>query len=106
MILGKAYLVSQVYNDKLEGFLTQIVMRAVIIGIGAWCGTILCSPTLLGINRGLMQGSSAMPTLISGAQDGTDVSLGGNSMGSMVSGANFRRRREKKRGGPGAILFF
>ena len=28
-----------------------IVTRAVIIGLGAWTGTLLCSPTVLGTNR-------------------------------------------------------
>jgi hypothetical protein len=110
VLLPGAYLVTSVYTDKIEGFLTQIILRAVIIGIGAWTGTILCSPTLLGINRGLMQHSSGMPTLISGnSQERTDGSV--MSGGSMASGANFRRRKGRagagaRNPGTGAILFF
>ena len=31
--------------------LSQIVSRAVIIGLGGWTGTLICSPTVLGTNR-------------------------------------------------------
>jgi uncharacterized membrane protein YjjB (DUF3815 family) len=109
VLLPGAYLVTSVYTDKIEGFLTQIILRAVIIGIGAWTGTILCSPTLLGINRGLMQHSSGMPALISGNHtERSDGSV--MSAGSMASGANFRRRKGRGAGARtpsnGAILFF
>ena len=31
--------------------LGTIITRAIIIGLGAWTGTLLCSPTVLGTNR-------------------------------------------------------
>jgi len=78
---------------------------ATVIGIGAWTGTILCTPTLLGINKGLMNHGNAMPTLISGATDATDQSVGSGD--SRQSGVNFRRRRNRANGrATGAILFF
>jgi len=115
VLLPGAYLVTSVTTDKIEGFLTQIILRAIIIGIGAWTGTILCSPTLLGVNRGLVQHSSGMPTLITGnnqdVSDRTVMSGGSNSGngasgGSSGNGADFRRRKGRKNNGTGAILFF
>jgi uncharacterized membrane protein YjjB (DUF3815 family) len=34
--------------------LYNIIVNSVVIGLGAWSGTMLCSPTILGTNRGLM----------------------------------------------------
>jgi hypothetical protein len=48
------YLVTAIYNDQVDGsFFTAIVERAVCVGIGAWTGSIMCSPTLLGTTLGL-----------------------------------------------------
>lgn len=105
VLLPGAYLITSVYSDNIEGFLTQIILRAIIIGIGAWTGTILCSPTLLGINRGLMQHSSGMPALISGNSQEASVM----SVGSIGSGTNFKRRKGRagvRNNGTGPILFF
>jgi len=105
VLLPGAYLITSVYSDNIEGFLTQIILRAIIIGIGAWTGTILCSPTLLGINRGLMQHSSGMPALISGNSQEASVMSGG----SIGSGTNFKRRKGRagvRNNGTGPILFF
>jgi uncharacterized membrane protein YjjP (DUF1212 family) len=58
VLLPGAYLVNALYTSETEDFFTDIIFRAVIIGIGAWTGTMLCSPTLLGTTRGLLaQGS-------------------------------------------------
>ena len=64
-LLPGAYLVSSVYSGSLDSdFFTDIIKTAVIIGIGGWTGTILCSPTLLGTTRGLMwQRHQASPGL-------------------------------------------
>jgi hypothetical protein len=35
-------------------FFTDIIQNSVIIGVGAWTGAILCSPTLLGTTKGLL----------------------------------------------------
>jgi len=59
VLLPGAYLVKSLYSDSINGaFFTDIVQKAVIIGIGAWTGSILCSPTLLGTTRGLMSQQS------------------------------------------------
>ena len=104
VLLPGAYLVSTVYSERIEGFLTSIIVRAVIIGIGAWTGTILCSPTLLGINKGLIKHDAAMPSLVEGAS--FDMSV--NSRSSMGSQTSFRRRRDKRvrKQGNGSLLFF
>jgi len=109
VLLPGAYMITSVYSDNIEGFLAQVILRAIIIGIGAWTGTILCSPTLLGINRGLMQHSSGissgMPALISGNTQEASITSGA----SIGSGASFRRRKGRagvRNNGTGPILFF
>lgn len=56
VLLPGAYLVTGLYKSEIDGtFFIEIVERAVGIGIGAWTGSILCSPTLLGTTKGLAQ---------------------------------------------------
>lgn len=103
VLLPGAYLVTQVYSDHIDGFLWQIILRAIIIGIGAWTGTILCSPTLLGINKGLMEHSKAAPTLVENGSISDNMS----STSSIASGQNFRRRdKGVRKNGTGRLLFF
>jgi uncharacterized membrane protein YjjP (DUF1212 family) len=63
VLVPGAYLVTSMYpTSNSDGgssssgsfFFMDIITRAIIIGIGGWTGTILCSPTLLGTTRGLM----------------------------------------------------
>ena len=54
VLLPGAYLVNALYSSETDGFFSNIILRAVIIGIGAWTGTMLCSPTVLGTTRGLL----------------------------------------------------
>jgi uncharacterized membrane protein YjjP (DUF1212 family) len=54
VLMPGTYLVTAIYNDQVDGsFFTAIVERAVCVGIGAWTGSIMCSPTLLGTTLGL-----------------------------------------------------
>jgi uncharacterized membrane protein YjjP (DUF1212 family) len=54
VVLPGAYLVSSLYStDLTNDFFAAITVRSVVIGIGAWTGSILCSPTVLGTTRGL-----------------------------------------------------
>lgn len=46
-----AHLVDTVFKDRMDGFSSAIMLRACIIGIGAWTGTVPCSPTLLGRSK-------------------------------------------------------
>ena len=55
VLLPGAYLVDALYSSGSDGGLfIEILLSAVIIGIGAWTGTMLCSPTLLGTTHGLL----------------------------------------------------
>lgn len=56
VLLPGAYLVNSIfYATALDNvFFFEIVQKSVIIGIGAWTGSVLCSPTLLGTTSGLM----------------------------------------------------
>ena len=59
VLLPGAYLVRSLFSPNLDGaFFTDIVSRAIVIGLGAWSGTILCSPTLIGTTRGLLSQQS------------------------------------------------
>jgi uncharacterized membrane protein YjjB (DUF3815 family) len=54
VLLPGAYLVTTLYTSETDGFYMDLILNAVLIGIGAWTGTMLCSPTLLGTTRGLL----------------------------------------------------
>lgn len=41
-----------------SSFFLDIIQKAVVIGIGAWTGSLLCSPTLLGTTSGLLNQQS------------------------------------------------
>jgi uncharacterized membrane protein YjjB (DUF3815 family) len=60
VLLPGSYLARGLFNTAsnkvLDGTLiTSIVVIAVTIGIGGWTGTLLCSPTILGTNNGLLR---------------------------------------------------
>ena len=107
VLLPGAYLVTTVFNDRIDGFLSGIIVRAAIIGIGAWTGTILCSPTLLGVNKGiLVNHSSGMLSLVEGSSSSFASSSSPISMNN-INGSNFRRRRDRKhQGNNGSLLLF
>jgi uncharacterized membrane protein YjjB (DUF3815 family) len=103
VLLPGAYLVTEVYSDNIATFLTSIILRAVIIGLGAWTGTILCSPTLLGTNLGLMLRRT------NGGDNESLADSGHGSMGSlsMASSSSWRARdKQVRKNGTGALLFF
>jgi len=55
VLLPGAYLVTSLFSSTLDGrFFNDIIQRAIIIGLGAWSGTILCTPTVLGTTSGLL----------------------------------------------------
>ena len=101
VLLPGAYLVTEVYKDQIEGFLSTIILRAVIIGLGAWTGTILCSPTLLGTNRGLLSHQHQQAGDLSRVQSNGSF----NSTSSISSGWR-RRDKSVRKNGAGALLFF
>jgi uncharacterized membrane protein YjjP (DUF1212 family) len=47
------YMVTKMFTSGATGFVEQVVAESVSIGLGAWTGTILCSPTILGKSSGL-----------------------------------------------------
>jgi hypothetical protein len=82
VLLPGAYLVDQVFANKMSGFLESIILRSIIIGLGCWTGTLLCSPTLFGTNRANLQQSG------------------------YVSTGSSRHTHRRKTAGQGAMLFF
>jgi uncharacterized membrane protein YjjB (DUF3815 family) len=80
VLVPGAYLVATLYGSEADGFYTDIILNAILIGIGAWTGTMICSPTLLGTTNGL---------LVQASEDG---------------GSTRGQGRERKE--PSALLFF
>lgn len=55
VLLPGAYLVASLFSVSVDSnFFIEVIHKAVIIGLGAWTGTIICSPTLLGSTLGLL----------------------------------------------------
>jgi uncharacterized membrane protein YjjB (DUF3815 family) len=48
-----AYMVRGMFAATASSFLEKVVIESATIGLGAWTGTILCSPTILGKSSGL-----------------------------------------------------
>lgn len=54
VLLPGAYLVKALFTSENEEFVGPMIINAMVIGLGAWTGTLLCSPTLLGTTRGML----------------------------------------------------
>ena len=48
VLVPGAYLVDALFSDLTFNFLGPVIVNAAIIGTGAWTGTIVCSPTIVG----------------------------------------------------------
>lgn len=104
VLLPGAYMVSTVYGNTVGNFISTVILRSIIIGIGAWTGTILCSPTLLGTNRGFVQPQPGQGQGSAMLNTSSSASINSGSTG----GSNLRWRRRDKglRKQGGALLFF
>ena len=81
MLLPGAYLVTSLYKgDFSETFFSNILFPAVVIGIGGWTGTILCSPTLLGTTRGLLWQTATATTRFRRSSDSGGLDGAGSRM--------------------------
>jgi uncharacterized membrane protein YjjB (DUF3815 family) len=49
------YLVHHSFSSSHEYFFASILQSSLILGLGAWTGTLLCSPTFIGTNLGLLK---------------------------------------------------
>ena len=100
-LVPDVYMFTTVYSDEINGFLMGLTLQAIIIGIGAWTGTILCSPTVLGTNRGLMNHGS-------GVGLSSDFSVASPSHDHHHHHQHHWKRRDKavRKKGTGALLFF
>mmetsp|Transcript_36110 Transcript_36110/g.44183 ORF Transcript_36110/g.44183 Transcript_36110/m.44183 type:complete len:128 (+) Transcript_36110:3-386(+) len=59
VLVPGAYLIKSLFGAQNTGWIETMAMNCVVIGLGAWTGTLLCSPTILGTTSGLLQKSSA-----------------------------------------------
>lgn len=60
VLLPGSYLMNEVYHTGNEesatnGFLQKIILRSILIGIGAWTGSLLCSPIVLGSTNTMLK---------------------------------------------------
>lgn len=97
VLVPGAYMVSQLFTSGSLNFLGYIVIRSAIIGLGAWAGTILCSPTVLGANNGLVHMLKKYQS-----KSSHHTSHIGNSL--MAEPAE--RNRRVRQNGTGAMLYF
>ena len=51
------------YEDG--SFFITLILKAVIIGVGSWCGTLLCAPTHLGTNTGILSSQTKQDSEVS-----------------------------------------
>ena len=77
VLLPGAYLVKGLFaaaekNVIDAALLSNIVVTAVTIGLGGWTGTILCSPTILGTNRGILKNVAAKRSIRRRPLDGAE----------------------------------
>lgn len=62
VLLPGAYLVKSIGTASVdESFFVDIIQKAVVIGMGSWAGTILCSPTVLGTTAGILHQQISSP---------------------------------------------
>jgi len=117
VLLPGAYLVDEVFKNRVEGFLSAIILRASIIGVGAWAGTVLCSPTLLGRSKSSpvfapSLGAPALTGPLGLERTDSDVSFAASEATSVAGnrtgedGRWTRRRRGGGRRNAQSMLFF
>lgn len=95
VLLPGSYLARGLFNTAsnkvLDGtLLTSIVVIAVTIGLGGWTGTMLCSPTILGTNNGLLKNFMKVRMM-----DKRSLSM-----------IRYQEERKKEDNGGKAMLFF
>jgi uncharacterized membrane protein YjjP (DUF1212 family) len=102
-----AYLVQLMYNDTIDTtFFTHILTIAISIAVGAWTGSLLCSPTLLGTTRGLMnQQSNAQHLQDSQPTDDTNQSTS-TTTGSTSNSLRHRNRPRNNVKAQHTMLYF
>ena len=70
-----AYAVRSLLSTKTldSSFFSEIVQRSVIIGLGAWSGSILCSPTVIGTTPGLISQQKSQDTAMNDEEKGSSM---------------------------------
>ena len=102
VVLPGAYLVKSLFapNFTLD-FLAEVFFKASVIGVGAWTGSILCSPTLLGTNVGMLKLNMKYLRRFRRAKSNPGLHVHGEETEPVR-----RDRPERPQNGTGTILFF
>jgi uncharacterized membrane protein YjjP (DUF1212 family) len=59
VLVPGAYLVSALFSNLTFDFIGPVIVNAAIIGTGAWSGTIVCSPTIVGTTAARLRKGTA-----------------------------------------------
>lgn len=106
VLVPGAYLVNSFQSTEVNiQFFLEIVERALVLGMGSWAGTVLCSPSVLGSTVGIIQEQANQLRRVSSGLGG------GNEMESSFSERRHDSPRRRREGGMGAastepITFF
>ena len=65
VLVPGAYLVNALFSDLTFDFIGPVIVNAAIIGTGAWSGTIVCSPTIVGTTAARLRKGTAVSRIFS-----------------------------------------
>ena len=76
VLVPGAYLVNALFSDLTFNFIGPVIVNAAIIGTGAWTGTIVCSPTIVGTTAARLRKGAVVSRVFS--RHDQDDNHGGN----------------------------
>ena len=104
VLLPGSYLIDSVFSGDSSDFINGIILPAVVIGIGAWTGTLLVSPTLLGATKNLLNQQESQRGLSDASPTGGNLRV--SQLRASTLGGYHEREHIVRKHGTGAMLFF
>jgi uncharacterized membrane protein YjjP (DUF1212 family) len=83
VLVPGAYLVNALFSDLTFNFIGPVIVNAAIIGTGAWSGTIVCSPTIVGTTAARLRKGAVVSRVFS-RHDQHDNHSGNHYTGPML----------------------
>lgn len=83
VLVPGAYLVNALFSDLTFNFIGPVIVNAAIIGTGAWSGTIVCSPTIVGTTAARLRKGAVVSRVFS-RHDQHDSHSGNHYTGPML----------------------
>jgi uncharacterized membrane protein YjjP (DUF1212 family) len=84
VLVPGAYLVNALFTDLTFDFIGPVIVNAAIIGTGAWSGTIVCSPTIVGTTTARLRKGAAVSRVFSRHDQQQDNHDGNHYTGPMI----------------------